>query len=195
MKKNESLLKLTITLFLISIIAALGLAGVYSITKEPIEKAQSSKKENAIKSVLKDFEGELKAIAVLPETGSDSVKIYLAFQHDTLFGAAVETYTDKAFSGTFDIMVGFDAQGTILGSEVLRMAETPGLGDKIDKNKNLFPLQFNGKSPSTFKLKVTKDGGDVVAITAATISSRAFCDAIDRAYSSFMKAKKDLNYE
>jgi electron transport complex protein RnfG len=57
----------------------------------------------------------------------------------------------------------------------------------MDAKKSNFPLQFMGKNPADFKLAVTKDGGDVDAITAATISSRAFCDAVDRAYKTFMK--------
>jgi len=195
MAKKESLFRLIITLSLISIIAAVGLAGIYSITKKPIEKAQSSKKEIAIANVLNNFQGELKEIKVLPETGSDSLIIYFAFTDKKLVGAAVETYTDKAFSGRFDIMVGFDAEGEILGTEVLKMAETPGLGDKIDKSKDPFSLQFVGKNPANFRLHVTKDGGDVEAITAATISSRAFCDAVERAYTAFMKAKKEIKYE
>jgi electron transport complex protein RnfG len=55
----------------------------------------------------------------------------------------------------------------------------------MDPKKSDFSLQFKGKNPGTFKLAVTKDGGQVDAITAATISSRAFCDAVDLAYRAF----------
>ena len=79
-------------------------------------------------------------------------------------------------------------EGNILGNEVLEMGETPGLGDKIDKTKSDFSRKFISKNPADFKLKVKKDGGDVDAITAATISSRAFCDAVQRAYNGFRKA-------
>ncbi len=195
MAKKESLVKLSISLFLITVIAAIGLAAIYSITKTPIEKSQSAKKEMAISSVLPKFKGDLQQVSIMPESGKDSVIVYLAYDGDKLFGGAVETYTDKAFSGTFSLMVGFDSIGNILGTEVLKMAETPGLGDKIDKSKSPFATQFVGKNPASFKLKVTKDGGDVEAITAATISSRAFCDAVDRAHSSFLKAKKEANHE
>ena len=70
---------------------------------------------------------------------------------------------------------------------VVDQKETPGLGTKITEEK--FKSQFMGKNPSTFKLKVKKDGGDVDAITAATISSRAVCDAIERAYKAFTSNK------
>ena len=83
-------------------------------------------------------------------------------------------------------MVGLLPDGTIYDTAVLTHKETPGLGDKMDKNKSKFSGQFKRKNPSTFSLKVKKDGGAVDAITAATISSRAFCDAIQRAYKAFM---------
>lgn len=70
------------------------------------------------------------------------------------------------------------------------MNETPGLGDKIDKSKSSFPEQFVGKNPGQSSIQVKNDGGDIDAITAATISSRAFCDAVNRAYTAFLKAKE-----
>lgn len=90
-------------------------------------------------------------------------------------------------------MVGFNAEGNIFNTEVIAAAETPGLGDKINKDKSDFAKQFSGQNPESFKLSVKKDGGDVDAITAATISSRAYCDAIQRAYDVFMKVKEDYN--
>lgn len=190
-KKESNLIQLILSLTLISLIAGIALAAVYSVTKTPIEMVQLKKKLDAITEVLPGFEGETKELRFLPATGKDSVTVYFAMQNGELFGAAVETYTDKAYSGRFTIMVGFDPQGVITGTSVLQMNETPGLGDKIDKNKNeAFPGQFPGKDPKTFSLKVKKDGGDVDAITAATISSRAFCDATERAYHVFMMAKE-----
>ena len=87
--------------------------------------------------------------------------------------------------------MGYDPKAkTIIGYEVLECKETPGLGDKMDIKKSQFPVQFMNKNPIDFELKVTKDGGDVDAITAATISSRAFCDAVQRAYETFEKERK-----
>jgi electron transport complex protein RnfG len=84
-------------------------------------------------------------------------------------------------------MVGFTPDGKIYNTSVLEHKETPGLGDKMDIRKSPWPKQFEGVNPSDFNLKVKKDGGDVDAITAATISSRAFCDAIDRAWKAYQK--------
>jgi len=84
-------------------------------------------------------------------------------------------------------MVGFLPDGTIYDVEVLDHKETPGLGDKIDRKKSDFTRQFQNKNPGAFSLTVKKDGGSVDAITAATISSRAFCNAVQRAYDVYRK--------
>jgi electron transport complex protein RnfG len=82
-------------------------------------------------------------------------------------------------------MAGFRPDGTIINISVLEQKETPGLGTKMAEPA--FKDQFNDKNPDQFKLKVKKDGGQVDAITAATISSRAFCDAIQKAYNTLRK--------
>lgn len=192
-KKEPSLLRLVLVLTLIALVAGLALTGVYALTKEPIENAQAAKKQDALNLVLPGFKGEIKDIMAKDDDGED-ILVHLAVNPDgTLFGAGVETYTKKAFAGRFDLMVGFDTTGTILNSEVIKAGETPGLGDKINKDKNDFALQFSNRNPKDFKLSVKKDGGSVDAITAATISSRAYCDAVQRAYNVFMKVKEDYH--
>ncbi len=84
-------------------------------------------------------------------------------------------------------MVGFVDGDVISGTSVLEHKETPGLGDKMDKKKADWSDQFAGKNLTEYTLKVTKDRGDVDAITAATITSRAFCDATQRAYDELKK--------
>ena len=191
--KKESLLRLVVVLTAIALVAGLALTGVYALTKDPIEAAQSAKKEDALKKVLPGFNGETRDITVQDNDGED-ILVHLAVNPDgSLFGAGVETYTKKAFAGRFDLMVGFDNTGTILNTEVIKAGETPGLGDKINKDKSDFALQFSNRNPKDFKLVVKKDGGDVDAITAATISSRAYCDAVQRAYDVFMIIKEDYH--
>jgi len=103
-------------------------------------------------------------------------------------GTAVQTYTNKGFSGHISIMVGFKADGVINDIAVLEHKETPGLGTKMtepkfkDQFKNLNIAQLPEK-----KVKVKKDQGTIEAITAATISSRAFCDAVQRAWENQKK--------
>ena len=96
-------------------------------------------------------------------------------------GAAVES-TTLGFGGDLKVLVGFDAEGKVLGYTILQAAETPGLGAKADKwFQKDGKGSIVGKTPST-PLAVNKDGGDIDAITASTITSRAFLKAVNQAY-------------
>ncbi|PKP03277.1 MAG: hypothetical protein CVU11_08985 [Bacteroidetes bacterium HGW-Bacteroidetes-6] len=183
-KKKNSLFNMTSTLLLISGVAALALAWVNSMTMGPIAEAEKQKIETAIKEVLPEFD-QLVTGTVKSFDSDDSLTVYYGMKGDDTTGIAVETYTKKGFSGLFTIMVGFLPDGTINNTKVLSHAETPGLGSKMSDDK--FKNQFAGKNPTEYKLVVKKDGGDVDAITASTITSRAFCDGVDRAYKSIWK--------
>ncbi len=123
-------------------------------------------------------------------------KTYLFVVHKTAqdgkeIGAAVES-TTQGFGGDLKVLVGFDPQGTILGYTILSSSETPGLGAKAgqwfqkDGKGNII-----GKSPAKGDLAVSKDGGDVDAITASTITSRAFLKAVNQAYHAYMRKAVD----
>ncbi len=183
-KRESNFINMVITLFLVSAIAALALGGVYTVTKEPIALAKKKKLEAAIKTVLPEFDS-IETVKVGLGEGSDSLTYYIASMNNEVIGTAIKTYTMMGFSGKIELMVGFLKDGTINNTAVVSHKETPGLGDKMDVAKSDFPLQFMGKNPSVYALEVTKDGGDVDAITAATITSRAFCDAVQRAYDSY----------
>ena len=185
-KKESSFVNMVVTLFVVTAVAALALGGVYNVTKEPIAIAKRLKIERAIGEVLPEFDSIIET-KILPEGGRDSLTFYKATNQGEVVGTAVRTYTDEGFSGRFWIMVGFVDGDIISGTSVLEHKETPGLGDKMDKKKADWSDQFKNKNLTEYKLKVTKDGGDVDAITAATISSRAFCDAAQRAYDELKK--------
>lgn len=188
-KKESTFINMVLTLFVVTGIAALALGGVYNATKGPIAVAKRLKIENAIGEVLPAFD-TIEEFKVLPEGGKDSLTFYKASMAGEAIGTAVRTYTDKGFSGRFWIMVGFTDGDVISGTSVLEHKETPGLGDKMDKKKADWPDQFLNKNLTEYNLKVTKDRGDVDAITAATITSRAFCDAVQRAYDELQKQTK-----
>lgn len=188
-KRESNFLNMVLTLFLVAAIAALALGGVYVVTKAPIALAKKKKLEAAIKAVLPTFDSITTKMVANPN-GGDSLTFYTASENDKVIGTAIKTSTMKGFSGKIELMVGFLNDGIINNTAVLTSKETPGLGDKMDIKKSDFPVQFEGKNPANFKLKVTKDGGDVDAITAATISSRAFCDAVETAYTTFESEKK-----
>lgn len=167
--------------------AALGF--VYIKTKEPIEKSSKQKVVNAIKDVLPEFDND-------PLTENeiiDELEFYTGRKNGEVVGYAVKTFTMKGFSGLISLMVGLKPDGSINNIQVLEQKETPGLGTKMSEPS--FLNQFFDKNPSNFKLIVKKDGGDVDAITASTITSRAFCEAVQRAYNALMIKKKTNNEE
>jgi len=177
-------MNMVLTLLVITLVASLALGSIYNLTKEPIELAKKAKLENAIKQVIPEFDS-LKTIKVLPKDGSpDSVTIYEGFKSGQKVGSAVATYSNKGFDATqIQIMVGFLPDNKIQDIAIVQQKETPGLGTKMKEPK--FKDQFKGIDPSKFIFKVKKDGGDVDAITAATISSRAVSDAMQRAYDAY----------
>jgi Na+-translocating ferredoxin:NAD+ oxidoreductase subunit G len=188
-KKESSFKNMVLTLFVITAIASTALAYVYEVTKGPKAAADLAKKVNAIKEVVPEFDNNPvdEMYTVEAPDGSGMLEIYPAKKAGELVGVAVKTFTMKGFSGYIGLMVGLLPDGTINQTSVLEHKETPGLGDKMDKSKSAFPLQFNGKNPGAYKMTVKKDGGDVDAITASTITSRAFCDAVQRAYDTYQK--------
>ena len=185
--KKDTLFNMFVALFVICVVAGGVLGVVYNATKDPIAAAETAKRTEAIKNVLPEF-NELKETKVKSAMEDIDIPFYLAYNADSTFiGAAVETFTNKGFSGNVSLMIGILADGTINNISVLQHAETPGLGSKMTEPS--FKDQFNEKNPASFNFKVKKDGGDVDAITAATISSRAFCDAVNRALSTFENNK------
>ena len=189
-KLQSTLPNMLLSLTAICLVAGAVLAGVYEVTKDPIEAAKIAELNAAIKAVTPDFDNDPSAEAYMAVTGEgDSLKIYPAKQGDEFVGVAVESNTKKGFGGEIKVIVGFDQAGKLLNYSVFQHAETPGLGAKMqdwfrmDKNKQ----SVLGRSIPDGGLKVTKDDKEngVDAITAATISSRAFLDAINRAYRAY----------
>jgi electron transport complex protein RnfG len=185
-KIESSLRNMVLSLTLISLVASACLGFVYEMTKKPIEMSNLNKKLNAIKQVVPQFTNDPNSeMFRLPTGEGDSLEIYPAKSDGKVLGYAVNTSTIKGFSGKIFLMAGFRPDGSIINISVLEQKETPGLGTKM--TEAAFKNQFNDKNPAQFELMVKKDGGQVDAITAATISSRAFCDALRRAYNTLKK--------
>ena len=169
-------------LFVITLLASAGVGAVHMITEEPIAEARVKATREALKQVLPEFdETEDTALTVenLPVT------VHTASEGGRVVGYAVESMTKNGFSGVIRLMVGFAPDGQILNIRVLEQAETPGLGTKMVDAGNSLEKSFVGRNPAQMKLGVKKDGGDVDALTAATISSRAYVDAMARAYAAY----------
>jgi electron transport complex protein RnfG len=187
MAKTESTFRnMAVSLTLIAMVSSALLGFVYELTKEPIALSNLNKKLNAIKQVVPDFTNNPNdEMFLLPTGEGDSLEVYPAKKDNEIIGYAVNTNTNTGFSGNITLMAGFKPDGTIINVMVLEHKETPGLGTKMAEPE--FKDQFMDKNPAEFGLAVKKDGGPVDAITAATISSRAFCDAVQRAYNALQK--------
>ncbi|PID67856.1 MAG: RnfABCDGE type electron transport complex subunit G [Flavobacteriia bacterium] len=192
MKKREStFLNMLIVLMLIALVAGFLLGYVNEITLEPKAKVQLKRKTNALKQVLPTFDNNLLEDKILLPVEGDSVEVFPAYNNNKLVGLALEGKSDKGFSGLVKTMVGFTPEGKIYKIVVIEQKETPGLGTKMKEPK--FLQQFEGQSPETFDLRVKKDGGQVDALTGATISTRAFSETVSNAYSNYKESIKTLD--
>jgi electron transport complex protein RnfG len=191
MSKESNLKNMLLCLFVIASVTSALLCVVYLITYEPIEESKRNKVNAAIALVVPAFDNNPSGEIIEMEIDGRVITIYPAFKDGSPVGYAVKASTTKGFSGLIVLMVGFLPDGTIYNSAVVSHLETPGLGDKMEQKKHNWSLQFNGKNPANYRLSVKKDGGDVDAITAATISSRAFCDAVELAYKAFLTVKPE----
>lgn len=180
---------MVISLLLVCSISGACLGAVYVLTYDKINAEESQKSEEAIKKVLPPFDKLEKVEVSLPEDPSNSLLCYLAYNHNICTGIAVNS-SSNGFGGVINMMVGFQADGTLNKVQILKHSETPGLGSKMTDPS--FYSQFERKHLDQFLLKVKKDGGEVDAITAATISSRAYCAGLQKSYEAFKLASKKL---
>lgn len=193
-KLKSSLTNMVVVLVACALVTGGLLAFVNHVTEGPIALQSEKTLADGIKAVMGG--GSLRVTSndtIRQEMGG---KTYLFVVHKTAqdgkeIGAAVES-TTQGFGGDLKVLVGFDPQGTILGYTILSSSETPGLGAKAgqwfqkDGKGNII-----GKSPAKGDLAVSKDGGDVDAITASTITSRAFLKAVNQAYHAYMRKAVD----
>ena len=184
-KIQSTFITLVVTLSIVTLVASVSLGFVYQWTKEPIAQAQLNKQLKAIEYVMPGYDNNPVAEKYFVNTpdGKDSLEFYPAKSKGELIGVAVRTKSSKGYSGDVWLMVGFSMKGDIQNVFVIDHKETPGLGSKMSSPN--FVKQFLDKNPDEMKLKVRKDGGDIDAISGATISSRAFGEAIQRAYDTY----------
>lgn len=176
---KSTLINMVAVLGCITLIASASVAGVYLITKEPIEQAKNQAVQDALSQVLPPFD---QTTTHTEEKNGGILTIHTATLNGQVVGNAVETFSKNGFGGMVKLLVGFDTELNIVNINVLDMAETPGLGTKMLDEENALLKSFVGKNPSKMTLKVKKDGGDIDALTAATISSRAYTEAVALAY-------------
>ena len=173
---------MTVCLLAICLVCSGLLAAVYALTAEPIAAAAAAKNEAAIKEVLPETAVKIEEERTVKFEGA-SYAYNLAYDElGNVVGCAINV-APVGFGGPIAIKVGFDVNGVIWNTKVLSQAETPGLGAKCVEPA--FSDQFKGFDASAKKLAVKKDGGDVDAITASTITSRAYADGLALAVKVF----------
>ena len=182
MAVKSSFKNMALCLTAICLVCSALLAGVYALTAEPIAAAAAAKNEAAIKEVLPDSAVQIEEVRTVDMDGQ-KYEYNLAYdEQGNTVGCAINV-APVGFGGPIVIKVGFDVNGVIWNTKVLSQAETPGLGAKC--TESAFAEQFKGFDPSQKKLAVKKDGGDVDAITASTITSRAYSDGLALAVKVF----------
>ena len=182
---ESSLKNMVLVLFTITLLSSAAVGGVYTITKEPIAQAKVAAVNNALKQVLPEYEATTSQTI---EVNAMAVEAYTATVADKAVGYAIKSSSKNGFGGAISLMVGFDTDGNIININVLEQKETPGLGTKMADEGNALQASLVGKNAGKVNLTVKKDGGDIDALTAATISSRAYAEAVAIAYEAFKVA-------
>ncbi len=176
-----------IVLTVICLVAAALLGGVNQLTMKPIAEAKNQLKMEALAEI---FPFKVETVKTVSENGAVYYEIYDT--QETLKGIGIETYTELGYSGRIDVLLSVSPEGAIYSYKVVYTKETPGLGTKLSDPE--FKKQFEGKSMAPgYVWKVKKDGGNVDAITAATISSRAIIDSLVRGLNLFSKKYGKVN--
>jgi len=182
MAKESSFKNMVISLSCICLVCAAILGCVYVATASPISEANIAKQNASIAAVCPEFDNT----PFDEKFDVEGVTVYPAKLGGEIVGYAVEV-APSGFGGAINMMVGFTAEGIIYNTSVISCSETPGLGAKILDASSAPRVQVVGIDPSSVKLGVKKDGGDIDAITASTITSRAFLSGVEIAYEIFGK--------
>lgn len=182
---ESSLKNMVLVLFTITLLSSAAVGGVYMLTEEPIAQAKELAVKDALAQVLPQFEVTTKQSI---EVNQLPIVAHTATIAGETVGYAVESISKNGFGGAVRLMVGFDTEGKILNINVLEQKETPGLGTKMADEGNVLLASLKDKNAAEVNMTVKKDGGDIDALTAATISSRAYAEAVAIAYEAYKVA-------
>lgn len=177
---QSSLKNMVLSLGIICLVSSGILAVVYALTKKPIEAAAEKKTNDAIMQVLPAFDGQPERLSI--EADGKVYEYYQVMKDGNVSGYAI-TAAATGFGGPVSLMVGVTSEGIVYNTSVLSQSETPGLGAKCTEPS--FADQFTNLDPAVTRLAVKKDGGDIDAITASTITSRAYVNAVNNALAIF----------
>lgn len=184
MKKYRKLIQMITVMVGITAVCAALLAYVYSLTAGPIQQAKDNRELEAIREII-PTEFDNNPFAEKTSIANDTMELYPARREGTIVAVAIKSYTNKGFGGKIEMIVGFTLDGTVTGYKIIDHKETPGLGTKVMDEE--FSAQFLDINPNRHNINVKQDGGEIDAVTSATISSRAVSDAIQRASDAYSK--------
>ena len=176
---KKDFIKTSLTLFVLTLVAALclGLTNIFTQTK--IEQNIMSEREADMRKIIADADDFTKVSDYSPQPQSLVREIYTAKKEGEVIGYAVMSEV-QGFSGALSLVVGIDTAGAVIGYEVMQSTETPGLGSKVAEEP--FKSRFTGKNDI---LKLTKSPApgtsEISAISGATISSKAVLDGVNAA--------------
>lgn len=191
-KLKSNIQNMVAVLVVIALICGGLLAYVNQLTKPAIDAQAEKTLADGIKAVLAADNVTVNDQKEVTRNIDGKDQTFVIYSTDK--GTAVQSTDPNGFGGNLKVLVGFDAEGTILGYAVLEHAETPGLGAKApDWFQKDQPGCIVGKNPGSVNMTVSKDGGDIDAITASTITSRSFLRAVQQAYNTYKGEGADAN--
>jgi electron transport complex protein RnfG len=188
----RELVRMVVTLVVISLLAGLVLAVTNKATKEPIEKARKAELESGLKKVLPPTDNNLLETTFSTNLGGREWTFYIGKYKGQYVGSAAKSYSDNGYGGRIEVIIGITTGVTIHAVSILKSNETPGLGSKVTESD--FLNQFKGRrcEQDTKWISIKKDGGEIQAITGATISSRAVTEAIKKAVDAYISCRTSL---
>lgn len=183
---GDNIIKNALILFGITIIAGLLLGLTYEVTKEPIKVQQELKKSTALQAVVTDADtfNSMENMAAEDMPGVEGV--YEAVSGSDVVGYAFEMTATEGYGGDISMMVGIGTDGTILGIDIVKHAETPGLGAKADEAE--FKSEFEGEAAvdlTVVKVTPSDNEGEISSISGATITSQSVTNAVEVAISYY----------
>ena len=189
-KMKSNLQNMVLVLVGVAFICGLLLAIFNGLTTGPISEQAEKTLQDGIKAVMNSDNVTVVSNDTIQKEFSGKTLTFIA--HKTDKGVAIESTDPNGFGGNLKVLIGFDEEGNILGYTVLESAETPGLGAKAqDWFQSGAPGNIIGKNAAKNNLTVSKDGGEVNAITASTITSRAFLRAVTQAWQAYQSEEAD----
>ena len=183
MAAKSTLTNMALCLTAVCLLCSALLGVVYSMTAEPIKQAEKQKLVSSLREVLPEG-SEISDKVCIRKHGDDNYEYYTAKNPKYSEVVAVKSTVSTGFGGPLTVLVGI-CDGTVYNTKVLSHSETPGLGAKCEDAQSPFIVQFKGLDPSKKKIGLKVDGGDLDAITASTITSRAYTKAVANALSLF----------